>query len=104
MKKCPFCAEEIQDEAVKCKHCGEYLDKPKEAPAKAPWYYKGSSMVVAFLVAGPFMLPMVWFNPKLSLLKKVLLTAVIIVVTYLLIQWMAATYRHMFDFSKQLAG
>jgi uncharacterized membrane protein YvbJ len=26
MKRCPFCTADLPDEAVKCKHCGEWLD------------------------------------------------------------------------------
>lgn len=94
-RTCPFCAEDIRQAAVKCRYCGEFLDKPPRA--KTRWYYSTITVIIAVLAVGPFALPLVWRNPRYSFVTKLAVTVGIIGLTVTLCYIMVAMYTYMLD-------
>ncbi len=107
MKKCPFCAEEIQDAAIKCKHCGEFMDgsnRPRLAEEKVPWYFRKSFIIIAVCGVGPLALPLIWLRPQTTLAWKIGLTIGILVLSWILFQTTMESIRTIKEYYELIEG
>jgi len=95
-RTCPLCQASVEPTANFCSGCGAPLtgSGPGSAASKPKWFY--NIWVVLFLllfVLGPFVLPLVWRNPRFSKPVKLVLTLLAFGYTVLMLVMVGRTLK-----------
>ncbi len=73
-----------------------------EEVKKEPWYMSKKVLVMAFLGVGPLALPLLWMNPKISMVQKVIWTVITAALTWWMVVLSIQTYQHLMQQLKEL--
>lgn len=76
------------------------MSTPEKQQVK--WYFKTSTLVVLFLSIGPFALPLLWLNPRFSKSSKMIVSAIVIILTCVLGFVMINSVKTIITFYRQI--
>lgn len=68
----------MPEDLIECPHCNSIVGQKRYYK----WYFKTSVLIIAFLCAGPFALPLLWLSPHLSNRNKVLISIVVVIFSW----------------------
>ena len=81
-KRCPYCAELIQAEAIVCRFCGRQIVKFRDPKKPNKWYFSPEVKILTFLFLTPIWTLIVLDDPDSGVGVKIV--AVILLIVFVL--------------------
>lgn len=72
-----------------------------EEDKKDKWYFKTTSLVTGFLLVGPFILPLVWSNPRFSRKTKTVISVAAVILTLFLTALTLDSVKSIFNYYRE---